>query len=152
MDRQRARDRQKKQKEQYVIEQANREMAAIDAEPIDSDSSGGQQDFPSSPPPNHIAMSQHGSESRDSFTNNNDVMMNNDEELSSNSLLSNTPTQNSPSAALNTSGSTGLATGFSLNLNANIKKKKIDVKDVFNMDEDGEEISVSKKRKLVPLG
>ena len=46
LDRQRARDRQKKQKEQYVIEQANREMAAIDAEPIDSDSSGGQQDFP----------------------------------------------------------------------------------------------------------
>lgn len=45
---------------------------------------------------------------------------------------------------------------FSPNQNANIikdKKKKVDLKEVFNTDDDDEStISNSKKRKLVPLG
>lgn len=44
--------------------------------------------------------------------------------------------------------------GASITLNlgaANSKKKKLEVRDVFNMDEDSEEIAGPKKRKLVPL-
>lgn len=44
--------------------------------------------------------------------------------------------------------------GASITLNlgaANSKKKKLEVRDVFNMDEDSEEITGPKKRKLVPL-
>lgn len=32
------------------------------------------------------------------------------------------------------------------------KKKKLDVKEVFNNDEDEESTTINKKRKLVPLG
>jgi len=32
------------------------------------------------------------------------------------------------------------------------KKKKIDVKDVFNQDEDDDGMGLARKRKLVPLG
>ena len=42
--------------------------------------------------------------------------------------------------------------GISLTLNANAKKKRLEVKDIFNNDEDSEEINGPKRRKLVPLG
>lgn len=42
--------------------------------------------------------------------------------------------------------------GISLTLNANAKKKRLEVKDIFNNDEDLEEINGPKRRKLVPLG
>lgn len=41
---------------------------------------------------------------------------------------------------------------ISLNLNANAKKKRLEVKDIFNNDEDNEDINGPKRRKLVPLG
>lgn len=41
---------------------------------------------------------------------------------------------------------------ISLNLNANSKKKRLEVKDIFNNDEDSEDVNGPKKRKLVPLG
>lgn len=152
LERQKTRERQKQQKERYVIEQASRELASVNAEPIDSDSQDGSSNGPAiaSPldRPNSKPTSQRGgSESRDSFNNVNS----NDDDMSRNSL-SNTPTPNSPSMSNQGSGSNNLlsGTGFSLNLNA--KKKKIDVKDVFAMDDEGEEINGPKKRKLVPLG
>ena len=137
-DRLRVRERQKLQKERYVREQAAREMSAINAEPIDSESSGGEQNFS----PTNNDHEGAGSDSHDGM----DV-----DELSRNSLLSNTPTTpNSPSA--NNSGTGGITgTGFSLNLNAN-RRKKIDVKAVFNMDDENEEVNGPAKRKLVPLG
>lgn len=46
-----------------------------------------------------------------------------------------------------------IAPTISLSLNANAKKKKLEMKDVFNsLEEDGEESNGPKKRKLVPLG
>lgn len=146
MERQRNRDRQKQQKDRFDIA----------AEPIDSDSSDDdRQTGPSSPKDSRLSSkpSSHrgGSESRDSFNNINS----NDDDMSRNSLLSNTPTPSSPSAnAQGSSSNSNLlsGTGFSLKLNLNDKKKKIDVKDVFAMDDESEEVNGPKKRKLVPLG
>lgn len=45
-----------------------------------------------------------------------------------------------------------IAPSISLNLNANAKKKRLEVKDIFNNDEDNEENNGPKRRKLVPLG
>lgn len=133
MDRARARERRMAQKERYVKEKSARELSTIDVEPIESDSSGGHF----SPPPN-----DRRSDSRDGM----DV-----DDLSRNSLLSNsnTPTTpNSPSANQNSSG-TGIGMGFSLSLN---KRRKIDPKSAFNMDDEGEELNGPAKKKLVPLG
>lgn len=117
----------------------------MDAEPIDSDSSDGGHNFSSSPPPQIDRLSSHhGSESRDSN------MMNDDDSLS-----------NTPGSPLNNNssqmpGGTPPIIGhglISLNLGAvGAKKKKLEVRDVFNMDDDSEELTGPKKRKLVPLG
>jgi RNA-binding protein 25 len=131
MDRAKARERRMAQKERYVKEKSARELSTIDVEPIDSDSSGGHF----SPPPNDH-------DSHDGM----DV-----DDLSRNSLLSNsnTPTTpNSPNANQNSSG-TGIGMGFSLSLN---KRRKIDPKSAFNMDDEGEENNGPAKKKLVPLG
>jgi RNA-binding protein 25 len=136
MDRLKARERRMAQKERYVKEKSARELSTIDVEPIDSDSSGGNN---FSPPPN-----ERRSDSRDGM----DV-----DELSRNSLLSNsnTPTTpNSPTANQNSSGgASGIGMGFSLSLN---KRRKIDPKSAFNMDDEGEELNGPAKKKLVPLG
>lgn len=130
IDRLKARERRVAQKERYVKEKSAREMSTIDVEPIESDSSG--HNF--SPPP-----IDRRSDSRDV------------DELSRNSLLSNsnTPTTpNSPSAN-QSSSNTGIGMGFSLSLN---KRRKIDPKSAFNMDDEGEELNGPAKKKLVPLG
>lgn len=134
LDRAKARERRMAQKERYFKEKSARELSTIDVEPIDSDSSGGHF----SPPP----IDRH-SESNDGM----DV-----DELSRNSLLSNsnTPTTpNSPTANQNSTGGTGIGMGFSLSLN---KRRKIDPKSAFNMDDEGEELNGPAKKKLVPLG
>ena len=131
MDREKARERRMAQKERYVKEKSARELSTIDVEPIESDSSGGHF----SPPP-----IDRRSESRDGM-----------DELSRNSLLSNsnTPTTpNSPNANQN-SAAAGIGMGFSLSLN---KRRKIDPKSAFNMDDEGEELNGPAKKKLVPLG
>jgi RNA-binding protein 25 len=131
MDRAKARERRMAQKERYVKEKSARELSTIDVEPIDSDSSGGHN---FSPPAN-----DHDSHDMDV------------DDLSRNSLLSNsnTPTTpNSPNANQNSSG-TGIGMGFSLSLN---KRRKIDPKSAFNMDDEGEENNGPAKKKLVPLG
>lgn len=133
MDRAKARERRMAQKERYVKEKSARELSTIDVEPIDSDSSGGHF----SPPPNRRSDSNDGMDVDD---------------LSRNSLLSNsnTPTTpNSPTANQNASGGTGIGMGFSLSLN---KRRKIDPKSAFNMDDEGEELNGPAKKKLVPLG
>lgn len=137
MDRAKARERRMAQKERYVKEKSARELSTIDVEPIDSDSSGGNN---FSPPPNNDRRS----DSCDGM----DV-----DDLSRNSLLSNsnTPTTpNSPTANQNSSGGAGgIGMGFSLSLN---KRRKIDPKSAFNMDDEGEELNGPAKKKLVPLG
>lgn len=69
VERQKAKDREKDRKEKYVLAQASRELASVNAEPIDSDSSddghhfsSGQNDDVRSP-----------SETRDSNHNNSQV-------------------------------------------------------------------------------
>lgn len=130
LDRAKARERRMAQKERYIKEKSARELSAIDVEPIDSDSSG--EHF--SPPPIE----------RDS----NDGM--DVDELSRSPMLSNTPTTpNSPSTNQNSAGAPGIGMGFSLSLN---KRRKIDPKSAFNMDDEDEELNGSAKKKLLPLG
>lgn len=111
---------------------AHKSVASI--EPIDSDSSGGNR---FSPPNNRSTGSREDID---------------DDDLSRNSLLSNTPTTpNSPgekSAGGQGSGASGIGMGFSLSLN---KKRKIDPKSAFSMDDEGEEVNGPAKKKLVPL-
>jgi RNA-binding protein 25 len=104
----------------------------------DSDSSGGRFS-----PDNHHRRSN----SRERM----DV-----DELSRNSLLSNSTTPNSPTANQNSSsgsggggGAGGIGMGFSLSLN---KRRKIDPKSAFNMDDENEDANGPAKKKLVPLG
>jgi RNA-binding protein 25 len=134
-DKARARERRMVQKDRHGKEKSGRELSSIDAEPIDSDSSGGHNFSPSN--------NRGGSESRDGM----------DDDISRNSLLSNsnTPTTpNSPTGNQNSSGGVpGIGMGFSLSLN---KKRKIDPKSAFSMDDDGEEANGPAKKKLVPLG
>ncbi|KAG5670293.1 hypothetical protein PVAND_000569 [Polypedilum vanderplanki] len=130
-DRAKARERRITQKDRYVKDKSSREFSSLDAEPIESDSSGGHNFSPSN--------NRGGSESRDGM----------DDEMSRNSLLSNsnTPTTpNSPSG--NQNSATGIGMGFSLSLN---KKRKIDPKSAFALDDDGEEVNGPQKKKLVPL-
>lgn len=130
LDRAKVRERRMAQKERYVKEKSARELSTIDVEPIESDSSGG----------GHFSPDHRRSNSRDGI-----------DELSRNSLLSNsnTPTTpNSPNANQNSSG-TGIGMGFSLSLN---KRRKIDPKSAFIMDDEGEDSNGPAKKKLVPLG
>lgn len=132
-DRIRAKERRLQQKERYVKDKSARELSGIDVEPIDSDSSGAHNFSPSN--------DREQSNSRDGM----------DDELSRNSLLSNsnTPTTpNSPGQNNSSGGTTGIGMGFSLSLN---KKRKIDPKSAFSMDDDGEEANGPAKKKLVPL-
>jgi hypothetical protein len=66
-------------------------------------------------------------------------------------MNSNTPS--SPQPPLPGGGHIHQGPIISLNLSANAKKKKLEVKDVFNMnDDENEDQNGPKKRKLVPLG
>lgn len=73
------------------------------------------------------------------------------DELSRNSLLSNSVTPNSPNGNQQSSGGSagGIGMGFSLSLN---KRRKIDPKSAFNMDDENEDANGPAKKKLVPLG
>lgn len=178
LERQRDKERIRANKERYVLAQASRELAAIDAEPIESDSSGHEDNAFASPDPGAINNHHHGaglhmghhpqhagSETRDSFgfssaagpmmgmggedessrhsmRSNSNMMSMHSPEANSNSGLNSLPEKHQP-----------IAPTISLSLNANAKKKKLEVKDVFNsLEEDGEESNGPKKRKLVPLG
>jgi RNA-binding protein 25 len=122
--------------------QATRELAEIDAEPIESDSSeNAQVNAKNSPPP--AKLDRLGSESNDSMGADHHF----EDDTSRLSMGSDTP--NSPQQPPQ------LHQGpiISLNLNVNVKKKRLEVKDVFNMnDDENEDQNGPKKRKLVPLG
>lgn len=117
-ERLRAKERERHQKEMYVIAQASRELAAVDAEPIDSDSSN----------ESNGARHTGAAEATPSFEGGASPSLS--EPLSA--------------PAMNTSM-------ISLNLGANAKKKRLEVKDVFSIDDESEESLGPKKRKLVPL-
>lgn len=153
----------KAQKERYVLAQANRELASLNAEPIEStDSSndgshfdnGGESvrsdKYLSSPRNSHYGSndrvsSNRGSESRDTHLNTNSSIHNDEDSRSS---MRSTKSINSPGAGT----PPVTAPVISLNLGANAKKKRLEVKDIFNNDEDSEDVNGPKKRKLVPLG
>lgn len=107
-------------------------------EPIESD----EASQPDSSPRNHIdRLSNRGSETRDSHH-----LLHEEDSRTS---LHSSHTPESPGRGTPSTAPTFQVT---LNLNANVKKKKLEVKDVFNNDDDQEEQNGPKKRKLVPLG
>lgn len=142
-ERQSIKDRERAQKERYVEAKASRELAALDAEPIESTDSSNDAASPHNPHNNNSerVSSSRASESHDLHSNVNGLL----DEDSRSSLKSN----NSPISA---ETPPSIAPGISLNLNANAKKKRIEVKDIFNSEDDSEDINGPKKRKLVPLG
>jgi len=122
-------------------QQVSRNLEGMDAEPIESDDSGGTPVAPHSPKNNNSdgRLSYRGSESRES--------MHNMDEHSRKSMQSGNSPNDSPRSTPNAMPTFQV----SLNLNANAKKMKI-VSHVFQNDDDQEEINGHKKRKLVPLG
>ena len=111
-----------------------KEKASLDVEPIDSDSSGGNRFSPGNRP--------NSAGSREDI----------DDEMSNSLSNSYTPTTpNSPgdknSGSQGNAG--GIGMGFSLSLN---KKRKIDPKSAFSMDDEGDDLNGPAKKKLVPLG
>lgn len=166
MERQKVKARERLQKERYVVAQASRELAAVNAEPIESDSSSdahfdsgggdaGATHF-GSPPLNHANidpnLSRNGSESRD--TNANSFQPDEDSRASMRSNGSVSPINHDSIGSGRHSSSTLVSAPLiSLTLGgANAKKKKLEVKDIFNNDDDSEDINGPRKRKLVPLG
>ena len=160
LERQKAKERERLHKERFVIAQASRELAAIEAEPIESDSSE-NENVASTPMEisvnnnqnnnNHTEdnlSSRGGSESRDSFDHHSARSVSNVRSPNNNS--------NSGMSSIGGAkeGEKPAIQGplISLNLSANAKKKKLEVKDVFNMEDENEESNGPKKRKLVPLG
>lgn len=140
-----SKERQRMLKERYVREQASRELASINAEPIDSDSSSNDANAGGAPASNN------------SNENNNNHHQLDDE----NSQGGGTPPltenhhhhhsyRNSSEAATPPAMNTSM---ISLNLGAaNAKKKqRLEMRDVFSIDDDGEDVTGPKKRKLVPL-
>jgi RNA-binding protein 25 len=120
-------------------------LAAIEAEPIESDSSENlvSPKQNSSNQNNHAGdnlSSRGGSESRDSFDHH-----------SARSLSNVQSPNNNSNSGISSIGGVEKPL-ISLSLNANAKKKKLEVKDVFNNDDESEESNGPKKRKLVPLG
>lgn len=114
----------------------------IDVEPIDSDDE--PQMISHTPPNNHIGdrISARNSESRSEAPQ----MVHDDD-----SRASSVHSANTPGSPARSTPSTAPMFQVTLNLNANAKKKKLEVKDVFANDDDQEEMNGPKKRKLVPL-
>lgn len=153
-------DRERLQKERYVVAQASRELAAVNAEPIESDSSnddhfdsaavsnnGSKYGSPTRNS-NNDRISHRDSESRDSHMNH--FPPDDDSRASMHSIGSNSPSNNDSGHPYTPPISQPI---ISLNLGAaNAKKKKLEVKDIFNFDDDSEDVNGPKRRKLVPLG
>lgn len=148
-ERQSLKDRERAQKARYVQAQASRELASLNAEPIESTDSSNDDNSPGNShySNNDRISSNRGSESRDINLNSNSNGIQNDED--SRSSMRSIKSLNSPVSA---ETPPIIAPVISLNLNANAKKKRLEVKDIFNNDDDSEDVNGSKKRKLVPLG
>lgn len=159
LERQKVKERERLQKERYVVAQASRELAAVNAEPIESDSSNdghfdsGSAPYPASPNMTNDRLSNRGSESRDTNLNSYQFDDNSRTSMRSNGSMSPMAHNLAPSRQQNASINVSQAPTISLNLGgANSKKKKLEVKDIFNNDDDAEDLNGPKKRKLVPLG
>lgn len=66
LERERDRLRQKEEREKYIVQQAAQELAAVEAEPIDSDSDMDDNHF-SPPPPEEDAVSEHSEPAQVTF-------------------------------------------------------------------------------------
>lgn len=155
-ERQKVKERERAQKERYVLAQASRELASLNAEPIEStdssnddshfDNGGSDRYHDSHYSSNDRISNNRGSQSRDIHLNTNNSIHNDEDSLSS---MRSIKSLNSP---INTEAPPIIAPVISLNLGANAKKKRLENKDIFNNDEDSEDINGPKKRKLIPLG
>nr|CAH7737221.1 unnamed protein product [Callosobruchus chinensis]CAH7750829.1 unnamed protein product [Callosobruchus chinensis] len=143
IERERERQRKREEREKYVLQQAAEELAAVEAEPIDSDSDMDENHY--SPP---VAPHEHNSV--DNADSAQWTTVQPPEEDSRQSFASNHDDQPTPPAT---------GTGMKITLSKPIslhsptrdsKRKKTDLRDVFNPDEDDSSTNV-KKRKLVPL-
>lgn len=142
--------RAKERKERYLNQQISRNLEGMDAEPIESDDSNVVTP-PQSANNNHTPKpdldgrisSHRGSESRESQPSSGP----HGDDDSRISMHSGGTPGDSPQTTPN-----ALPTfQVSLSLNTNAKKKKL-VSDVFQNDDDQEDMNGPKKRKLVPLG
>nr|CAI5851542.1 unnamed protein product [Callosobruchus analis] len=143
MERERERQRKREEREKYVLQQAAEELAAVEAEPIDSDSDMDENHY--SP-----AVVPHEHNSVDNADSAQWTTVQPPEEDSRQSFVSNHDDQPTPPAT---------GTGMKITLSKPIslhsptrdsKRKKTDLREVFNPDEDDSSTNV-KKRKLVPL-
>lgn len=132
-ERLRAKERERHQKELYVMAQASRELAAVDAEPIDSDSSndGGREAVHSS----EYQFEDDAGASVGTTPTHGDGGGGGG---SPHSMTAQAPTMNTSMISLK------LGAG-------NARKKRLEVKDVFSIDDEAEDAAGPKRRKLVPL-
>ncbi|KRT79601.1 hypothetical protein AMK59_7721, partial [Oryctes borbonicus] len=139
-ERERDRLRAKEEREKFIVQQAAQELAAVEAEPIDSDSDMDDNHFSPAPPEQDASRDNEPAQW---------TQIQPDED-SRHSTISNHNDETPPVTA---------ATTMKISLSKPIvfsphgrdpKRKKPDLRDVFNPDEDDTTTQV-KKRKLVPL-
>lgn len=142
VERERDRQRQREEREKYIVQQAAQELAAVEAEPIDSDSDMDDNHF-SSP-----AQPETESNSNDRIETAQWTQVQAGDEDSRHSFASNHDEQ----MPLTLPTGTGMKITLSKPnaFSPQPKRRKTDLRDVFNPDEDDNSVQV-KKRKLVPL-
>lgn len=141
-DRDQERQRHRQEREKFVVQQAAQELAAVEAEPIDSDSDMDNNDHfsPTEPPPemeNNVKIETPPPVDEDSR----------------HSSASNHEEEAANPAPHHTTMKMTLAKPIVFSphgQNRDPKRKKLDLREVFNPDED-DNTTMVKKRKLVPL-
>lgn len=144
--------RAKERKERYLNQQISRNLEGMDAEPIESDDSNVETPPPSSANNNHTPHKldldgRISSQSRDSHPS----VHHADDDSRISMQSAGGGGGGTPGDSPQTTPNTLPTFQVSLSLNTNAKKKKL-VSDVFQNDDDQEDINGPKKRKLVPLG
>lgn len=156
MERQKVKDRERAHKERYVLAQASRELAAVNAEPIDSTDSSNDAAHFGDDFSNDIDAGQHHSNSRHGHRNSDRVGRGSESHDMPDDVPSSIHSEqsfNSPPLGDRRPSTPSMAAPvISLNLGANAKKKRLEMKDIFNNDDEADETNGTKRRKLVPLG
>ncbi|XP_017770263.1 PREDICTED: RNA-binding protein 25 isoform X2 [Nicrophorus vespilloides] len=139
-EREKDRQRQREEREKYVVQQAAQELAAVEAEPIDSDSDMDNDHFSPAPPEDTSNDGQAGS-----------AQVQTVDEDSRHSLTSNheeEPPQTYPTMKMTLCKPIVFSPHGQTR---DTKRKKLDLREVFNPDDDDTNTQVKKLRKLVPL-
>ncbi|CAG9837817.1 unnamed protein product [Diabrotica balteata] len=143
LDRERDRQRKREEREKYIMEQAAQELAAVEAEPIDSDSDMEADNHysPAPPEPDNVSMDNSNSAQW--------TQVQAPDEDSKHSFISNHDDHVAPPTG--TGMKITLAKPITLQSpTRDSKRRKSDLREVFNPDEDDSNTQI-KKRKLVPL-